>query len=386
MNNQNKYIRLEYTADGYLITIFGEKQTFHLNQKEAEIMFPILKKFNGQQIDKDIFIYKNPMPIVIKFYQERKKVQQAQKEALKEVKKKILKEAKKVNRTKSKAIVTGTISLAAIAAVSGLLYFNHINNNDNKSNNKETVIQIEPTEIVTTPNSSQLTNQNNNEENTQINNSTNNNYIENFHYYYVKIDDKQALENAKRYDEIFSKYEKKYGVDKDLLCAIAARESSGRQDITNNGKSYGLMAIENIWTDQTIKVYNFETQNYETITVDYEKVKNDADYNVMIGSAIMQWHFNATINSGLIDETEALAYSIQRYNMGAKTMQDILKTGTHWMEGRKEETKGDKEYFEKVLTNINNGEIIEMRLIDGTYRSYNITNDALELESAHTRG
>ena len=146
------------------------------------------------------------------------------------------------------------------------------------------------------------------------------------------------------------------------------------------------MAIENIWADQTIEVYNFETQNYETITVEYEKVKNDADYNVMIGSAIMQWHFNATINSGLIAETEALAYSLQRYNMGPKTMQDILKTGVHWMEGRKEETQGDKEYFEKVLTNIDNGEIIEMRLIDGTYRSYSITNDALELENVHKRG
>ena len=42
MNKQKEYIRLDYTPDGYLITIFGEEKTFRLNQKEAEIMFPLL--------------------------------------------------------------------------------------------------------------------------------------------------------------------------------------------------------------------------------------------------------------------------------------------------------------------------------------------------------
>lgn len=386
MNNKNEYLELIYTPDGYKIFAVTETQKVKFNATNAKILFNILKNKKYIQIDEDVYRFTDLNPIYKEFKQETKKYNNK----------------KYVNRQKSKSIVTGTIPKSVIIAaagglivggifVGGLAYFNHINNNNNiNSNNKETIIQVEPTTIVTTPTVSLVPNQDNNEENIQINNSANDNYndnyIENFHYYYTEIDDKQALENAKKYDEIFLKYEKKYGIDKDLLRAIAARESSGKQNITNNGKSYGLMAIENIWADQTIEVYNFETQKYETIKVDYEKVKNDADYNIMLGSAIMQWHFNATIKSGLINKNEALAYSLQRYNMGPKALQDILKTGVHWMEGRKEETQGDKEYFEKVLTNIENGDIIKMRLIDGTYHYYSITNDALELESVHTKG
>lgn len=384
MNKPKEYIKIKYTQNsGYKISIITDKETFYLNKKDAEIMYEVLKKFkpiplNKEQTEKNkeenikkepkevTYIYTNPMHIMINFYFERKKANKKP----------------HINRQKSKAIVVSTISLAAITAVSGMLYLNSAKNKNNSSNYVSGIT----TENMTNNNDFYISNlQNNmnlitNEENIQTNES-----IEDFHYYYAEIGDKLALENAKKYDELFAKYEKKYGVDKELLCAIAAQESSGRQSATNYEKSYGLMGIEYIWADQTIKVYNFETENYETIKIDYEKVKNDAEYNIMIGSAIMQWHFDATINSGLIEETEVLAYSLQRYNMGSGRMQNIVATGVHWMEGRNFENEGDKRYFENVLSKLENGEVIEMRLRNGNYQSYRITNDALELESTHIK-
>lgn len=376
--NIKEYILLSYTTETerYEIFLIGEEKSTQLKNKEAKIMYKILKNAKSYQLDEDNYMYTNYIPIMLKFKKELNRA----------------KKTKKVNRNKSRNIVIGSALAVTIILALGRLAYQH-HQNTNTSNNDDAIIGSISEEIKSE--NETLDGFFENEINVtedEPENIQNENYdaiqeqTENFHYYDSEIGDSKALENAYEYDEIFTKYENKYGIDKTLLCAIAAQESSGKQSASNNGKSFGLMAIEKSqWENQTVKAYNFETKEYETIKIDYDKVINDADYNVMIGTAIFQQYFYATVNSGLIPDEELLAYTAQRYNMGPKCMQDILKSGMHWMEGRKFEESGDKEYFENVFSRLENGTIINIRMPDDTYHSFSLTNDALELETTHNR-
>ena len=187
--------------------------------------------------------------------------------------------------------------------------------------------------------------------------------------------------------EIYQKYEKMYGVDANLLCAIGAQESSGvhRSQSANGGHSKGIMGIENIWADASIRVFNFETNKYETITVDYSKV-GELDYNIKIGAAIFQNYFYNTLkNAADIDvkETDYLPFTLQKYNMGLGNMWEVLSYEGNWMDNREKIGRGDKYYIEHVLSRLDNETVIKLRLTDGSYYSTKITN--LSMVKHHSR-
>ena len=102
------------------------------------------------------------------------------------------------------------------------------------------------------------------------------------------------------------------------------------------------------------------------------------DYCVKVRAAGFQQSFYTVIKSKLLPDDENLSYTLQRTNMGATRMQNILASGEHWMEGRKKVDRGDKTYFENVLSRLPNGTIIKIKMPNGTYFSTIITNLSLE--------
>ena len=152
----------------------------------------------------------------------------------------------------------------------------------------------------------------------------------------------------------------------------------------NGGYATGIMGIENIWDGADLRVFNFETNSYETIKIDYSKI-GDLDYNIKIGAAIFQNYFYGTLNNVTsIPEEELLVYTLQKYNMGPGNMSKILKLGPNWMDNREVASGGDKLYFEHVLSRLDNDTTLKIKLTDGSYYEVSITNKALENNYSRT--
>ena len=378
MNNNQKsnYIILKYNQDGYNIIIHTDTQKQKLSPEKAKIMRKVLHKYKPYQINEDTYLYREVYSIIFSYKRE------------------LNKSKRKINRQKS-ANLTLCVALTASLAVGGYFVYNYLakekdkpNSTSEETNNDLPEIDekskkileeaeqitnevIEETEIKTS-----LINQNPNIQEEKENKikefSLNDEYVEAY-YYDNEPGDQKSFEIASKYNNIYLKYERIYGVDAELQNAIAAQESSGDPNQTNN-YAFGLMGIEYTRDKDTITAYNFETNQYEKIIVDLERAKKDIDYCIMIRAANFQEFFNTVYNSKLIPSNEILLYTLQRDNMGAKRMQDMISTGEHWMEARKKEIKGDSNYPENVLSRLENETVITLRKPDGSYFNTTITN------------
>lgn len=363
-NQKNNYIILKYNNNGYNIIIHSDNQTQKLNPSKAKIMRKVLYKYKPYQINEDTYLYHKAYSILLSYEKE------------------LIKNKLKVNRQKS-ANIALSIVLTASLVVGGYSIYDYVTKNSNNnqtsedenndlSENLKELIQklIEKSEIndnleeVTQIKKAPIK-----EENIEIDA---NEYIDAY-YYDENPGDKEALIQCDKYDDLFLKYERRYGIDAELLKAISAQESSGKQENTN-GRAFGLAGIENTRAGDIIYAYNFETGQKETITVDFERAKTDIDYNVAIRAANLNEFFDVVYNSNLIPKEEILFYTLQRDNMGAKTMQDILKTGEYWIDARKKVPKGDPNYYENVLSRLKNDTVITLRKRDGSYFCTTVTN------------
>lgn len=185
-----------------------------------------------------------------------------------------------------------------------------------------------------------------------------------FDYEYSDIGDKEALENAYQYNYYFDLYGNMYGIEPKLLALIAAQESSGvHKEYSENGFATGLMGIENVWSGETVRAYNYQTQEMEQMTIDYDRIGSDVDYNIKVGAMIFQQKFNAAVkNRGdLFSKNELLAYAIQKYNLGSGNSARLFKIGDgDWISNRDFIDAGDSRYFEHVLSRLDNGDTINL--------------------------
>ena len=363
-NQKNNYIILKYNNNGYNIIIHSDNQTKKLKPSKAKIMRKVLYKYKPYQINEDTYLYHKAYSILLSYEKE------------------LIKNKLKVNRQKSANIALSIVLTASLVAGGYSIYDYVTKNSDNNqtsedenndlSENLKELIQklIEKSEIndnleeVTQIKKAPIK-----EENIEIDADE---YIDAY-YYDENPGDKEALIQCDKYDDLFLKYERRYGIDAELLKAISAQESSGKQENTN-GRAFGLAGIEDTRAGDIIYAYNFETGQKETITVDFERAKTDIDYNVAIRAANLNEFFDVVYNSNLIPKEEILFYTLQRDNMGPKTMQDILKTGEYWIDARKKVPKGDPNYYENVLSRLKNDTVITLRKRDGSYFCTTVTN------------
>lgn len=138
-------------------------------------------------------------------------------------------------------------------------------------------------------------------------------------YYYIDYEDNSSSEKALNVrletEDIMEKYEAMYGIDKDLMIAIATNENSCHTpEITGSG-GVGQMQIEyGVWSGETISAYNFLTNSFDEIYISDELITS-LDGNIKIAFAIFQNYFF---------EVKNIPLAIQMYNMGPGNIEDVL--------------------------------------------------------------
>lgn len=168
-----------------------------------------------------------------------------------------------------------------------------------------------------------------------------------------------AIKTRSNYTEIIDKYSKMYGLDSNLVLAIATQERGVHSETMDEGGATGLMQIQNsVWDNEPLSAYNFETNSEEQINVISGEL-GDLNYNVKVGCMIFQ------------DDLKRMNYNIpaaiQSYNMGYnsvykmidqycidtnKTREEVLKdqSDVGWLDYRYMISFGDPDYIEHVLS------------------------------------
>lgn len=215
----------------------------------------------------------------------------------------------------------------------------------------------------------------------------------------INYEDRTSTDKAKisdsNYRSVIEKYSKMYGVDPNLMLAIATQESGDHYNNINFGPAVGLMQIEkSVWKNGgDLTAYNFETNSWETITItsdgynDFINNLSDLDYNVKVGCMIFQ--------QSLIYMDYNILASIQCYNMGYGNMQTIFDnycadTGLTkqqvlenqfdcgWLNYRNIIPAGDSKYIEHVLSYYGENCSIKNIKPDGTIVNVIVNNNTIE--------
>jgi len=188
------------------------------------------------------------------------------------------------------------------------------------------------------------------------------------------------------YGNLISKYSKIYGMDPNLVLGIATQERGIHGTTIDEGGAIGLMQIQyNVWANQPISAYNFETGKRETFKINPEKLSN-IEYNIKVGCMVLQ-------NTMEYMDYNTLA-AVQCYNMGYANMKKILtaysndcgksinrilkdSTDRGWLDYRNIINVGDQNYIEHVFSWM--GENVGIKTIknDGTLINLNVTNQEI---------
>ena len=212
-----------------------------------------------------------------------------------------------------------------------------------------------------------------------------------FHYNYEDRENQDQVYQAKRYEDIFEKYAKTYGLDKNLVIALAAQESAGEHyDNLDNGCAEGIMQVEkDVHIGTELTAYNFDTDSMETIEVTAENLQ-DLDTNIKIGCMILR---------NCIEQNDYnIPLSLQTYNFGPGNMAEALSvcsaneaisedkmisdpTSTKWLDYREFLNTGDPLYVEHVFSFLPNNTELTVLKRDKTPISITLKNDQQKLPS-----
>lgn len=181
---------------------------------------------------------------------------------------------------------------------------------------------------------------------------------------YEDRSDEEKLHTASSlYFDKIEKYANMYGLDPELVLALATQERGIHSTETDRGGATGLMQIQNgIWLDNEITAYNFETQSYETVKVTKSKIEN-LDSNIKIGCMILQ--------DMIHDKDYNILAGVLSYNMGGSNVNKIIKKHSEtsglsrddilsdqnncdWLKHRGIITVGDKDYVQHVVSYMGN--------------------------------
>ena len=181
----------------------------------------------------------------------------------------------------------------------------------------------------------------------------------------ISYEDRSDQEKGKitkaYYGDVIDKCAKTYGLDSNIVLAIATQERGIHSEKKDPGGATGLMQIQNaVWVGENITAYNYDLGKYETILVKEESL-SDVFYNIKIGCMYFQNCMDYMNNNVLA--------AIQCYNYGYGNMQTVLNNYSFdsgktkkailedisdcgWMDYRTAISKneGDSIYIEHVLS------------------------------------
>ena len=171
-----------------------------------------------------------------------------------------------------------------------------------------------------------------------------------------EIDSDKYINTKNNYYDLIEKYATMYGVDPDIICAIATQERGEHSREISPGGGLGLMQIQvSVWNGHSLKVHNYITNEDETITFNTDKLRNLED-NIQAGCAIFQM---------CLDKMNGNYYAaLTCYNQGEGATRSTLKSYSYscgnsvdyilasndlgWLEYRADKG-GDPHYLENVL-------------------------------------
>lgn len=220
----------------------------------------------------------------------------------------------------------------------------------------------------------------NNIENEEENNSV---FIE----YEDRSETEKAYTTRYNYYDLIEKYSSMYGLDPNLVLAIATQEKGYHSATMDEGGATGLMQVQNeVWENEEKISYNFDIGDYESYYITSEKIQ-DLEQNIKIGCSIFQECLQ-------VMDYNIIA-AIQCYNMGQGNMDDILNAYAYdtgktkdqilsdpndlgWMDYRYIPEVGDPEYVERVLSWMGNENCIKVLKTNNEEVSINIQNNTNE--------
>lgn len=226
-----------------------------------------------------------------------------------------------------------------------------------------------------------------NEDGIYINDELNKMMTENkaFHFSYENRTTETSYTNAKQYEDLFIKYGNRYGVDPNLLIAMAAQESSGNHYGHLNGNyGIGIMQIEkSAHLNSTLKAYNFETGEMDSIKVTEDNLE-DLETNIQMGTMILRNNIEANNYN--------IPLALQSYNFGPGNMSTVINrcsestgllkgdikdniTNPEWLNYRKTIHVGDPLYIEHVFSYVESGTVLSIKDRDGNNINLQIVND-----------
>ena len=202
-----------------------------------------------------------------------------------------------------------------------------------------------------------------------------------FNFSYEDRSNEENIINAHRYEDLFETYANIYGLDKNLLMAIAAQESCGEHyESLDDGPAEGIMQVEkDVHIGSTVTAYNFETGEMDTIPITAENLQ-DLETNIQIGTMLLR--------NCLEDNNYNIPLALQTYNFGPGNMQEVLSAcsyldgidentlrtnpdTTNWLNYREFLNTGDPLYVEHVFSFLPNDTTISIQ--DRNYNDIDIT-------------
>lgn len=215
------------------------------------------------------------------------------------------------------------------------------------------------------------------------NNVVNTNPAVSINYEDRSLTQKAYLTNL-NYGVLIEKYAKMYGLDENLVLAIATQERGKHSTVQDRGGATGLMQLQNsVWEGETITAYNFETNSIDKEYITKEKISN-LETNIKISCMAIQ-NCKDYMNKNILA-------TIQCYNMGYGNMMKILSTYSKetnksitdilndqsdigWLEYRNIINKGDKNYIENVLSWMGSDIVIKNNNKDNTETILCVSNN-----------
>lgn len=387
-----KNIELKISTDGYIIcTYINNNKTRYVDYRVILNELYKLSKVPNKKlsiINGNITFATNDKTVIIESYSNNKDASlQLIIDKLKLEKIKRRKQELRKKKIKRRQMITASILLSAVTITSSLIGNNVVTASTNEEIDKEPSIAyeedfdmktqpliIEEKEIVL--------------EDKSLSNdisSLKNNKIEedDINTLEVEFEDRTDTEKFKvtkaYYKEIITRVSKKYGIDPQIMLAIATQES-GIHKINKNTPAIGLMQIEkSVWVDESITAYNYENHSNETIYITSELLE-DLEFNIKVACM----HFQKCLK----DSKYNLALAIQMYNFGYGNLNNTLKmcyngninlknvelvNDNEWLNYREKIDAGDKLYLERILSYIEDLENIEIETKSGTIH-FCITN------------
>lgn len=349
MNYNDYYIKEVINEHGRISAIYiirnSDGAKFKINDKKNLRVFEeILKNFkqNAYGATKNIRIYEQTREILDKYFKQESR-----------------QDTKKVANG-----ITKKIRLALFGTASILILYNVKLDTVSPYNNKVVTIKKNNSKKVkhALKNSEKLEKKATTEAKKTSFDREGNDKVIDFNFYCDSRVDFGDLAKTRRYKNIFNTYGNIYGIDPNLLIAQATQESGGDISVNFNQPDIGIMQIEwEAWIGEKISAYNYKTRKFDTVKITKDNLC-DLDSHIKIATMILQSNINATYEFGYklkkIPETDILAYSLQRYNMGAGTMIKLLNMDGNWKNNRDYFDIGDPEYFENVMNNLDNNSTV----------------------------